>query len=135
MKDTIQPGLETTEQFEIDAARVTRHMGEDLGIYATPFLIGDIERISRDLLQEHVDEGEDSVGTHIDLQHRAAALEGTQVTITVKVTAVDKRAVTLDVDVRDDFEELAHVDHSRFIVEKDRLKERLQNKAEKMRSQ
>jgi len=129
MRDTIQPGLETTAHFSVDAARVTRHMGEDLGVYSTPALLQDIERTCRNFLQEHLDEGEDSVGTRIDLQHLAATLEGMEVTLNARVTGVDRRAVTFEVSARDDFDELARCSHSRFVVDKGKLKQRLVDKA------
>ena len=133
MKETLQPGLETTAQFVVDAGRVTRHMGDDLGIYATPALLLDIERICHDLLQEHVDQGEDSVGTRIDLQHLAPTLEGVRVTVHARVTDVDRRAVTFAVDVRDEFEDLARCTHSRFVVATAKMKERLTAKAARIR--
>jgi fluoroacetyl-CoA thioesterase len=133
MKDTIRPGLETTTRFTVDAARVTRHMGEDLGVYATPALLQDIERTCRNLLQEHLDEGEDTVGTRVDLQHLAAALEGMEVTLHVRVTGVDRRAVTLEITARDEFDELARCTHNRFVVDKAKIKQRLEAKAAEIR--
>jgi len=133
MKDDIKPGLETTVRYTVDAARVTRHMGEDLGVYATPALLRDIEHTSHNLLQEHLDEGEDSVGTRIDLQHLAATLEGVEVTLDVRVTKVDRRAVTLEFTASDGFDELARGTHSRFVVDKDKLRQRLEDKAARIR--
>lgn len=134
MKNTIQPGLETTNRFTVDAGRVTRHMGEGLAVYATPALLQDIERTCRNLLLEHLDEGEDSVGTHVDLLHLAATLEGAEVTISARVTSVDRRAMTFEVSVSDDFDELARCTHTRFIVDKNKIRERLEAKAAGIRS-
>lgn len=135
MTDTIQPGLETTQQFEVDDARVTRHMGEDLGVYGTPFLLRDVERVCHQLLQDHLDDEQSTVGTYVNLKHLAPTLEGATVTLTAKVSAVDRRAVTFEVIVRDDVEELARIEHGRFVVDKSKLKARLQDKAQKLRGE
>lgn len=133
MKNSIQPGLETTVHFTVDAGRVTRHMGADLAVYGTPALLRDIEHTCHELLQEHLDEGEDSVGTRADLLHLAPTLEGVEVTIVAKVTAVDRRAVTFEVTARDPYDELARCTHSRFIVDKDKLRERIESKAARVK--
>jgi fluoroacetyl-CoA thioesterase len=134
MKQTLQPGLRSRSRIRVDEQRVTRHMGEDLGVYATPDLLRDIERTCRNLLQEHLDEGEESVGTRVDLQHLAATLEGMEVTLDARVTGVDHRAVTFEVTARDDYDDLARCTHTRFVVDKDKLKKRLEAKAARAKS-
>ena len=47
MKDSLQSGLEATRQFEIDTGRTISFMGEDLRVYATPYMVRDIEETSR----------------------------------------------------------------------------------------
>ena len=54
-------------------------MGEKARVYATPMLVRDIEIACRDLLLEHLDAGEDSVGTRVELDHLAATLMGMKV--------------------------------------------------------
>lgn len=135
MKSGIETGLESRQNITVDESRVTKHMGENLGVYATPFLIRDIERTCRELLQQYADEGEDSVGTHIDIQHLAPALEGADVTVEARVTGVDRRAVSFEVTVRDGFEDLARGSHSRFVVDTAKLKQRLETKAAKMKGE
>lgn len=133
MKETCQPGLQKTRRITVDEARVVRHLGKDAGVYATPALAGDIERVCRELLLEHLDEGEDSVGTRIDVQHLAATPEGMSVEITATITVVDRRAVTFAVTARDAFDEVGRCTHSRFVVELAKMKERLAAKAAKAR--
>ena len=41
-------------------------MGEKARVYATPMLVRDIEIACRELLLEHLDAGEDSVGTRVE---------------------------------------------------------------------
>ena len=45
----------------------------------------DIEIACRDLLLPHLDAGEDSVGTRVEIEHLAPTLEGAEVAIEVRV--------------------------------------------------
>ena len=89
MKDSLQPGLETTRQFEIDTGRTISFMGEDLRVYATPYMVRDIEETSRLLIQEHLDDGEETVGAHVSVDHLGASLLGMTSTVTAKIVDVE----------------------------------------------
>ena len=93
MKPSLQPGVSATKRIAIDRDRTIGFMGEDARVYATPRLISDIEFTCRDLILQHADEGEDSVGMEVALKHLAPTLAGSTVEITVRVTAVDGRKV------------------------------------------
>lgn len=115
----------------MDKDRTIDFMGEDCRVYATPELVRDIEMTCRDLLLQHLDPGEDSVGTRIELDHTAPTLIGMWTEITADVTAVDGRAVTFDVNVVDELEQTAKGKHHRFIVDIDKTADRLKTKAAK----
>jgi len=117
MKDSLVAGLSVTRNFTVDKARTIDFMGEDLRIYATPELIRDIEQTCRDLLVEHCDEGEDSVGTHVSVAHTAATPMGMDVDITATVAKVEGRLVTLEVTASDNLEECGKGKHTRFVVD------------------
>lgn len=134
MKTSIKTGLEKTRRLVVDETRVTRHLGERLGVYATPAMVNDIEMLCRDFLLEHLDPGEDSVGTRVDIQHLAATPEGMTVEISARISAVDGRAVTFEAVARDALDEVGRCTHHRFIVDLAKLKERLNAKIAKARA-
>jgi predicted thioesterase len=131
MKDTLAAGLTTTTHITIDKARTIHFMGEEGRVYATPELVRDIENTCRDLLLEHLDPGEDSVGVRIKLDHIAATLLGMWVEITATVVAVDGRRVTFDLNACDSVEDVARGQHIRFIVDVQKSAVRFRQKAEK----
>ncbi len=131
MKDTCRVGLEISKRIVVEGGRVVRHLGEGSGVYGTPMLVADIEKLCAGLLTEHMDAGEGSVGTRVDIQHLAATPEGMWVDISAKVIEVDRRAVTFAVVARDTIDEVARCTHSRFVVELAKIKERLSAKAAK----
>ncbi len=61
-------------------------MGEKARVYATPMLVRDIEIACRNLLLDHLDPGEDSVGTRVELDHLAATLMGMKVELTATIS-------------------------------------------------
>ena len=131
MKPSLQPGVALTRRILIDRDRTIGFMGEDARVYATPSMILDIERTCRDLILEHADTGEDSVGTEVAVKHLAATLPGMTVEISVKVTAVEGRKVAFEISARDELEPISGGTHSRFVVDVGKTVERLKAKAAK----
>jgi len=132
MKDSLRPGVSHTSRIAIDRDRTIAFMGEEARVYATPRLAGDIEMTCRNLLIEHCDPGEDSVGVEIALKHLAATLMGSTVVITANVTAVDGRKVVFEVTANDELDQISAGSHTRFVVDLDKRIERLRAKAAKL---
>ena len=129
MKDSLRPGVSRTERITVDRDRTIGFMGEEARVYATPRLVSDIEITCRNLILEHADPGEDSVGMEIALKHLAPSLAGMTVEITVRVVAVDRRRVSFEVAARDELDEISVGTHARFVVEVAKTIERLEAKA------
>ena len=131
MKETLRPGVSRTNKITIDKERTIGFMGEEGRVYSTPSLVRDIEHACRDLILEHGDAGEDSVGIEVSLRHLAPTLPGMMAEITVTVSAVEGRKVTFDVAAKDNLEAISAGTHSRFVVDKAKTVERLKAKAAK----
>jgi fluoroacetyl-CoA thioesterase len=131
MKESLRPGVSRTNRIEIDRDRTIGFMGEEGRVYATPRLVQDIEHTCRDLLLEHSDANEDSVGIEVAIRHLAATLPGMTVEITATVSAVEGRKVTFEIAAKDNLEAVGAGSHSRFVVDKGKTLERLKAKAAK----
>jgi predicted thioesterase len=132
VKESLKPGISLTNRIEVDAPRTIEFMGEELRVYATPELIRDIEITCRDLILQHADDKEDSVGTHVSISHTGATPLGAWVEITATVAAVEGRLVTFEVTARDPIEEVGKGKHSRFVVDVDMLRGKLADKKAKL---
>ena len=132
MKPSLQPGLTSVKRIPIDRDRTISFMGEDARVYATPRLISDIEFTCRDLILQHADPGEDSVGTEVAVKHLAPTLAGSTVEISVRITAVDGRKIAFEVSARDELDTVSAGTHGRFVVKVTRTKERLKAKAARL---
>ena len=131
MKPSLRPGTQRVTRLVVERERTISFMGEEGRVYATPALIRDVEHACRDLILEHADPGQDSVGTEVALRHLAPTLLGMEVEITVTVSAVDGRRVAFDVSVKDELEPISTGTHTRFVVEVAKTFERLKAKAAK----
>ncbi|MEX2241040.1 MAG: thioesterase family protein [Burkholderiales bacterium] len=131
MKPTLQPGLAGTRAFIVDRERTIDFMGEDARVYATPMLVRDIEVTCRELLLEHLDPGEDSVGTRVEIDHLAATLLGMKVSITATLAELKGRAAIFDVTATDGLDTLCRGRHARFIANVEQVKQRLAQKKAK----
>ena len=132
MKDSLKEGVTSSRKIDIDEGRTIDFMGEALRVYATPELVRDIEHTCRDLLLEHLDAGEDSVGTRVVIDHTGATLLNMAVTVTASITSVDGRLITFEVTAEDNIEPVAKCTHTRFVVETSKLEQRLKAKAAKL---
>ena len=131
MKPSLRPGLSKVKRIVVDGDRTIAFMGEEGRVYATPSLVRDIEHTCRDLLMEHADPGEDSVGMEISVRHAAPTLMGMQVEITATVAAVENRKVTFEISAKDEIEPISTGTHTRFVVDVGKTHERLKAKAAK----
>jgi fluoroacetyl-CoA thioesterase len=131
MKASLRPGSTKTKRIVVDRDRTIGFMGEEGRVYGTPYLVRDVEHTCRDLLLEHADHGEDSVGMEVSVRHLAPSLLGMEVDITATVTAVEGRKVTFMVSAKDELEQICEGTHARFVVDVARTIERLKAKAAK----
>jgi predicted thioesterase len=131
MKPSLQAGLAGKRTFHVGRESTIGFMGEDARVYATPMLVRDIEVACRDLLLAHLDAGEDSVGTRVEIDHLAPSLEGADVAIEVKLAELKGRAAVFEILGFDGNEPVCRGRHSRFIVDVEKTKERLKKKRAK----
>ena len=97
-------------------------------VLGTPFLIMLLEMTSRDTMKPFLDEGYDSVGTHVDVKHLAATPLGMSATFHAEVLEVNDRKVRFKVEAFDEREKIAEGYHERFVVHVERFAGRLMAK-------
>jgi len=131
MKSSLKPGLALSKTLTVDESRCIGFMGREGMVYATPKMVSDVEYACRDWLLQHLDQGEDSVGAHVSIDHLAATPLGLEVSIQAKIIEVDRRKVTFEFTVTDPIEPCGRGKHVRFVVETAKSRERLAAKRAK----
>ena len=128
MKDSLQAGIEGQREFEIDDERTIAFMGDELRVYGTPYMVRDIEETSRLVVQEHLDDGEETVGAHVSVDHLGASLIGMTATVSVRITEVDGQRIMLEAEVHDGIDLVGKAKHVRFVIDRARQAARLEKK-------
>jgi fluoroacetyl-CoA thioesterase len=90
-------------------------------VFATGFMVGLMEWTCVQLLEPHLDEGEGSLGIHIDTSHKAATPVGFTVTVEAECVEVRGPRVSFKVRAHDGVDEIGAGTHERFIVGWDRF--------------
>ena len=132
MKDSLRAGVSKVNRIQVDRDRTIGFMGEEGRVYGTPYLVRDIEMTCRQLILDHGDAGEDSVGTDVSIKHLAPTLLGMTAEITATVSAVEGRKITFAVTAKDDLDQICSGSHGRFVVDTAKTVERLKAKAAKV---
>ena len=98
-------------------------------VFATGFMIILMEWACVQLLNKYLDEGEGSVGTHVDVSHAAATPPGLTVTVDVEIAEVRGRKVIFNVRAHDGMDLIGEGQHERVVVLWDQFNARVADKA------
>ncbi|MGA7890077.1 MAG: hotdog domain-containing protein [Candidatus Sulfotelmatobacter sp.] len=107
---------------------LTAHRPELPPVYSTPHMIGLMETAAFQALQPYCEGDEISVGTSINIQHRAASGIGAHITAKAVMESFDGRFYTFRVTARDDVQEIGRGNVGRAIVSVGRLLEKMKGK-------
>ena len=102
---------------------------EQARVLSTPHLIGYMEKTARECVLPFLEQGQDTVGTHVNVYHLAATPIGMKVTFRAEVVSVEERRVNFKVEAFDEKEKVGEGTHQRAIINIARFAERLQAKA------
>jgi fluoroacetyl-CoA thioesterase len=89
---------------------------EDARVLSTPHMIGLMEKTCREAVLPLLDPGYDTVGTHVNVAHLAAAPLGSQVYFRAEVIAVNERRVEFRVEAATAREKIGEGTHQRTII-------------------
>jgi fluoroacetyl-CoA thioesterase len=85
-------------------------------VLSTPAMIGLMEKTCRDTVLPLLDQGYDTVGTHVNVAHLAAAPLGSTLRFRVEVVAVNNRRIEFRVEAATDREMIGQGTHERTII-------------------
>lgn len=125
-----QIGAKREEVVEVGNDNAIRFLGTDgARVLSTPQMILCMERTCRNLILSMVDPGHDTVGTHVNVWHRAAAPLGSKVTVFAELTAVNNRRAEFRVEARLGEKIVGDGTHQRAIIDTARFAEKVKNSA------
>lgn len=104
---------------------------EGARVLSTPNMIGYMERTARNTVFPLLDPGYDTVGTHVNVAHLAAAPMGMTVTFRAEVTGMTERRVHFRVEAWDEKEKIGEGTHERAIINVAKFTTRLAEKRQR----
>ena len=126
---TVPIGTRAEQKFLVTSESAITFLGADgPRVLSTPHMIGRMEMTCRDVVKPLLDAGYDTVGTHVDVYHLAAAPIGAVVTFTAEVAAVDGRRLQFRVEAWDEKEKIGEGTHERAIINVAKFATRLAEK-------
>jgi fluoroacetyl-CoA thioesterase len=136
MKESLKTGLVYTHKFTIPDSKTVPSLFPEAvefvqmpEVFATGFLVGLLEWSCILCINPHLDwPREQSVGTHIDVSHEAATPPGFEVTVNVTLTDIEGRKLGFDVEAHDGVELISRGRHERFIINREKFNQRLDDK-------
>jgi fluoroacetyl-CoA thioesterase len=136
MKATLRAGLTHRFTYQVPAQKTVPHLYQEAPefqtmpeVFATGFMVGLMEWTCIQLLAPHLDAGEGSLGTRIDVSHMAATPVGLNVTVDAECTAVRGRRASFRVRAHDGIDMIGEGQHERAIVLWDRFNAKVAEKA------
>jgi len=134
MHSSLKAGVERSERITVERERTIAFLGEDKRVYSTPAMVSDVEYACYRLIEAHLEPGESSLGIHVAVDHLGPTPLGAEVTVRVRVSAIEERKVTLEAEVSDAAEIVGRGRHVRFVIDVARHEKRLKAKIDALRS-
>jgi fluoroacetyl-CoA thioesterase len=138
VKPTLKPGLKHSFSYTVPVTKTVPHLYHEAPqlqampeVFATGFMVGLMEWTCVQLLEPHLDDGEGSLGVHIDVSHKAATPPGFTVTVEAECIEVRGPRARFKVTAHDGVDEIGAGLHERFIVGWDRFERGVASKQAK----
>ena len=110
---------------EMSAARVGSGL---VDVFATPMLVALVEQTCYESVLPHLDEGQGTVGTLVNVSHLSATPIGRRVWCDSELTEVDRRRLVFHVKAFDDCGLIGEGTHERFVIDTSKFMDKLKAK-------
>ncbi|MBC2713577.1 MAG: thioesterase family protein [Desulfosarcina sp.] len=138
MKKSLVPGIEHEFRYRVTGAKTVPALYPEASefqvmpnVFATGFMVGLFEWACIQAVKPHLNWPEEqTVGTHIDVNHTAATPPGFEVTTKVRLLEVDRRRLVFEIEAHDGADLIARGKHERFVIDKTKFDAKLKEKIE-----
>lgn len=120
--------LEEVVTPEMSAARVGSGL---VDVLATPMMIALIEKTCNECVLPHLDPGQGTVGTLVNVAHTAATPIGMRVWCDAELVEVDRRRLVFRVKAYDECGPIGEGTHERFIIDTEKFAAKALSKSPK----
>ncbi len=129
MRSGLKIGLTGERRFVVEPAHAIDFAeGGMPAILCTPWLVWFLEHAARDAVVPFLEDGESTVGSHVDVDHHAATPVGEAVTCLARVVHLEGRVISFQLEARDQAEVIARGFHRLRVIDVERLARRVEMK-------
>lgn len=121
----IKGHLEQVVTPEVTADRIGSGLVQ---VFATPMMIALIEQTCNESVVPHLEAGQGTVGTHIDVSHCAATPVGMRVWCDSELVEVDRRRLVFSVKAYDECGLIGEGQHERFVIDSAKFQAKAEGK-------
>ncbi len=128
----LRPGIRGHAEAEVNETNIASALGSGaLPVFATPSMIALMEAASQLAVQPYLEEGQGTVGVHLDVSHLAATPMGLRVRAESELIEIDRRMLRFKVEAWAGEEKIGEGTHTRCIIYNDRFLEKALAKKDK----
>ena len=118
--------IKTGTKNRLEAVSTRENSAESLGsgnvpVFATISMIGLMEKTCLESVLPHLEPGQDTVGTHVNVSHSKATPVGMKVWCESELIEIDRRRLVFRVAAFDEAGLIGEGTHERFIIDKERF--------------
>lgn len=118
----LTPGIKGSASCVVGPEDTAKALGSGaVDVFSTPKLVALMEKAALLSVRDYLDEGMDTVGTHLDISHSAATPVGMTVRAESELIEVDRRRLVFSVKAWDETELVGEGTHERFIIDRDKF--------------
>ncbi|RLE37373.1 thioesterase [Candidatus Woesearchaeota archaeon] len=133
VKEGLKPGLKNVIVKTVREEHTAKFLGSGgVNVLATPAMITWMEECSRLLVEKYLDDNEATVGTHVDVYHKAPAPLSSKVTVESELIQVDGRRLVFKVRAYSGSITIGEGMHERYIVDLNKFMTKVEKIKESM---
>jgi len=103
----------------------------DQPVFATPWMVALMEEAAQSSVLPYLEQGQATVGTHLNVSHDAATPVGMKVWAESVLTEIDGRKLSFEVAAFDECGPIGKGTHERFVINKEKFMARVEAKKDK----
>ena len=125
----LETGIKGNQKTTVDGTNTAEVYGSgDLPVFATPAMIGLMEFTCSKSVAPHLEEGQSTVGTIVNVKHLAATPVGMEVSCESELIEIDRRRLVFKVQAFDECGLIGEGVHERFIIDVEKFMNKTNSK-------
>jgi predicted thioesterase len=134
MSDQLAIGVTFEKTIVVTDDLAPKHLaGQGIKVLSTPELVRFMELCALEGVKPSLKDGQDTVGTRVDLKHLAATPVGMRVTARCTLVAIERRRLSFTFEIFDELDKVGEGSHERFVVDLATQQQRLGEKVARWR--